>query len=456
MATKTEKNVQLKINKMTKNIFDQLSVQGLISEDELYLLSDDETGSATWGTIGGELSNQTDLKIMLDSKADKSEISGIVTVVGDNGEIYNNLSAIHLTQYEYYQLMLLSELKPNCLYILDKDNYIDAFYKQIKNLSDPTDLSDAATKWYVDNAVSSQSIDPAVLSAYALSSDVDARLSQKADKSEIPTVNNPTITITQGDAVKGSFTLNQASAQTISLDAGGGGGGDIPADLSCSTLKVGKAVELGVNVDSTSSGAFGAIAQGQGSSATGNGAIALGINSEATAQLAYAIGSYAKARSKNSVVVSLHNSVVGQFSDNGTNTFSFYLGSNPTNVDSALESIYLNGTQLKHAFPGANIYDLVGSGTQTGSDISPYIDTSYLISDAGFAVFQIKTSGLIYATFYDVLGNSQRQIEFEFGQEANTRIITLPVRFDYGISFSGNDMELRTLFAIGFNNKKEY
>ena len=42
MATKTEKNVQLKINKMTKNIFDQLSVQGLISEDELYLLPEDE------------------------------------------------------------------------------------------------------------------------------------------------------------------------------------------------------------------------------------------------------------------------------------------------------------------------------------------------------------------------------------------------------------------------------
>lgn len=72
MATKTEKNVQLKINKMTKNIFDQLSAQGLISEDELYLLSDDETGSATWGNIGGELSNQNDLKVMLDSKADKS------------------------------------------------------------------------------------------------------------------------------------------------------------------------------------------------------------------------------------------------------------------------------------------------------------------------------------------------------------------------------------------------
>ena len=78
------------------------------------LPEDEETGSATWGTIGGELSNQTDLKVMLDSKADKSKI---------------------------------------------------------------------------------------------------------------PTVNNTTITFTQGNAVKGSITLNQANDQTISLDAGGGGGG---------------------------------------------------------------------------------------------------------------------------------------------------------------------------------------------------------------------------------------
>ena len=164
MATKTEKKVQLKINKMTKNIFDQLSVQGLISEDELYLLSDDETGSATWGAIGGELSNQTDLKIMLDSKADKSEI---------------------------------------------------------------------------------------------------------------PTVNNPTITFTQGNAVKGSITLNQANDQTISLDAGGGGGGgEIPADLSCNHLSVGTSVSLGTGC--TASGEYGSIAQGALSKATANAAVALG------------------------------------------------------------------------------------------------------------------------------------------------------------------------------------
>ena len=43
-----------------------------------------------------------------------------------------------------------------------------------------------------------------------------------SDKPTIPTVNNPTITFTQGGVTKGSFTLNQATDDTIALDAGGG------------------------------------------------------------------------------------------------------------------------------------------------------------------------------------------------------------------------------------------
>jgi len=42
------------------------------------------------------------------------------------------------------------------------------------------------------------------------------------DKPTIPTVNDPTITITQGGVNKGSFSLNQATGDTIDLDAGGG------------------------------------------------------------------------------------------------------------------------------------------------------------------------------------------------------------------------------------------
>ena len=48
-------------------------------------------------------------------------------------------------------------------------------------------------------------------------------VAQILNKPTIPTVNNPTITITQGGVTKGSFTLNQATGDTIALDAGGGG-----------------------------------------------------------------------------------------------------------------------------------------------------------------------------------------------------------------------------------------
>lgn len=41
------------------------------------------------------------------------------------------------------------------------------------------------------------------------------------NKPTIPTVNDPTITFTQGGVTKGTITLNQASNQTIDLDAGG-------------------------------------------------------------------------------------------------------------------------------------------------------------------------------------------------------------------------------------------
>ena len=45
-----------------------------------------------------------------------------------------------------------------------------------------------------------------------------------ATTDDIPTVNNPTITFTQGGTTKGTITLNQSGDQTIEFDAGGGGG----------------------------------------------------------------------------------------------------------------------------------------------------------------------------------------------------------------------------------------
>lgn len=56
---------------------------------------------------------------------------------------------------------------------------------------------------------------PGGIDGYYTSAQVDAL---------IPTVNNSTITFTQGGVNKGSFTLNQSSGATIALDAGGAGG----------------------------------------------------------------------------------------------------------------------------------------------------------------------------------------------------------------------------------------
>lgn len=64
------------------------------------------------------------------------------------------------------------------------------------------------------------------LSIYAESSDLatvatTGSYNDLSNKPTIPTVNDPTITFTQGGVTKGSITLNQSSNQTIALDAGG-------------------------------------------------------------------------------------------------------------------------------------------------------------------------------------------------------------------------------------------
>ena len=61
--------------------------------------------------------------------------------------------------------MLTSDaLLSNCIYIVE-DDHEDAYGQQIKNVAAPTDLSDAANKEYVDNAVGSITI-PTDLSSF--------------------------------------------------------------------------------------------------------------------------------------------------------------------------------------------------------------------------------------------------------------------------------------------------
>lgn len=62
--------------------------------------------------------------------------------------------------------------------------------------------------------------------------DSTSGVSEILNKPTIPTVNDATITVVQGSTTKGTFTLNQGTDATITLDAGGSGGASALDDLT--------------------------------------------------------------------------------------------------------------------------------------------------------------------------------------------------------------------------------
>lgn len=83
----------------------------------------------------------------------------------------------------------------------------------------PADLATVATSGSYNDLTNKPTIPAAqVNSDWNASSGV----AQILNKPTIPTVNDSTITIKQGTATKGTFTLNQATGATITLDEGGG------------------------------------------------------------------------------------------------------------------------------------------------------------------------------------------------------------------------------------------
>ena len=101
-------------------------------------LSTDYTG------LIGSLSDKIDKKIYIEDKI-SSEISG-----------YSDLSVIKLSSNEYQSLVSSKATLSNALYIVESD-FVNAYGQQIKNLANPTDLSDAATKGYVDDILTAAS-----------------------------------------------------------------------------------------------------------------------------------------------------------------------------------------------------------------------------------------------------------------------------------------------------------
>ena len=113
----------------------------------------------------------------------------------------------------------------------------------VAQLSDIPDVSD-----FVDTTTLTNTLSDYVQTTTLATVATTGSYNNLIDTPTIPTVNNPTITFTQGGVSKGTITLNQSSNQTIALDAGGGGVTN-PITLSETVGTNVNSLELGIETD---------------------------------------------------------------------------------------------------------------------------------------------------------------------------------------------------------------
>ena len=277
-------------------------------------------------------------------------------------------------------------------------------------------------------------------------------------------VKNGKMTIYQGNVEKGQFSANQSSDLSIFLDPPSpGGGGDIPADLSCNNLSVGTGVSLGLG--STASGEFGSIAQGAYSKATANAAVALGSQCSATAQMSYAIGNMAKASHKNSMVLALADNDTGLSQSKRDNSLNIYVGRGY--YDDALTCVNINGSDLldiirtESASLAAKPY-YISNSTQTGSHIQ--VGGTYSQWNKGIFCFEVETinGNPIKYKFKDPLTDDFVEFEYHLGPITSTgyaekcgAVITVPCVLDSGVIVYNDvaiEMTVRELYRIEFKD----
>lgn len=83
-----------------------------------------------------------------DGYATQEQLNEKSAVSVDN--VKADINMVHISQADYEQLVASGEVLSNALYVVSAD-YVETYGQQIKNVADPTDLSDAVTKGYVDS-----------------------------------------------------------------------------------------------------------------------------------------------------------------------------------------------------------------------------------------------------------------------------------------------------------------
>ena len=194
--------------------------------------------ATTWGSITGQITNQTDLQAALDGKADTEDIPevkdstikiadgnsviGTFTLNGNDATITRNIftstangtaAAGATTTADTTSLTVVDgtgnakagDLISFADYRIGKITSVDDTTANVAIIYAPKPQE--ATSWgNITGTLTNQA-------------DLNSALELKADKTELPTVNDATVTVKDGDDTVATFTLNQATEATVNLPA---------------------------------------------------------------------------------------------------------------------------------------------------------------------------------------------------------------------------------------------
>lgn len=155
--TYSENKIDLIINKVSRSIYKQLQEKGDIGENEIYLITDPIIDAANDKIIN--VADPTDETDAANKRyVDQQALSVLQDALENGSNIYINgikseLSVQNLTEDEYHALTPEERAISNMLYVVEYED--DNMYgERIRNVADPVDNQDAATKKYVDSQMS--------------------------------------------------------------------------------------------------------------------------------------------------------------------------------------------------------------------------------------------------------------------------------------------------------------
>ena len=279
-------------------------------------------------------------------------------------------------------------------------------------------------------------------------------------------VKNGKMTIYQGNVEKGQFSANQSSDLSIFLDPPSpGGGGDIPADLSCNHLSVGTGIVVG---------------QPNTTPNKGKGALVVntlfgGTNTYATYNDGIAIGSRAVVNHNKSIAIGCAADATAQTTTQ--NQLVICAGVNGNAYDTA-DHILLGGNQRDPmslndfirevaAASLANIEDFkfvpfnpTSGHSQEGSNIN--IGNNYSYYDKGIICFIVKfgENAPFILEWQDPVTYNTVQEDVRISNNGSsttelTQLFVVPCTFGYGVNIYnsyGYSMKVDEIFRIEIEN----